>query len=78
MMMRMAGGMDMPRSWLAQPCPYARLGHAIAPVRLGWLGAVADSIPVFNTQAVTVAEVAVPEAQKFLAYSPRSPPQLSL
>ena len=78
MMMQMAAGMDMPRSWMAQPCPYARLHHAVATAQLGWLGPATCGVHSFHVRLAVDAEAGVPYTLKIFSHAPRSPPQISL
>ncbi len=78
MMMHMAAGMDMSRSWMAQPCPYARLHHAVATEQLGWLVLAACGVHSFHVRIVVDAEANVPSTLKIFSHAPRSPPQLLL
>ena len=78
MMMHMAAGMDMPRSWMAQPCPYARLHHAVASTQLGLLVPLACGVQSFQARLGVNAELVAPQTLKIFSHAPRSPPQLSL
>lgn len=78
MMMHMAAGMDMPRSWMAQPCPYARLHHAVASAQLGLLVPLACGVQSFQARLGVNAELVAPQTLKIFSHAPRSPPQLSL
>ncbi len=70
--------MDMPPSWLAQPCPNARLGHAVVSAQLGlWMHAACFTRSIYGQRVVLSTYLAQCE-QKFVRYSPRSPPQFPL
>ncbi len=78
MMMQMALGMDAPISWMAQPCPYARLRHAVTTTSSFLHAAVGISAyrPVSMLDSLSARPT--PDTQHSSLYAPRGPPAFLL
>jgi hypothetical protein len=78
MMMQMVLGMDAPSSWTAQPCPYARLHHAVTTAS-AFLHASAGSA-VYRPVSILdfFAARPAPDARHSSLHAPRGPPAFLL
>jgi len=76
MRMQAAWGMDAPRFWTAQPCPYAHLHHAVMTASLY----LRPSVDIATRRTIVwlqnCAVFSAPETQPSALYAPRGPPTL--